>query len=205
MSVTRVYIVAPSPMSRAGLRSMLAATEEVEVVGEAASGDELLDDEEGSLEADVVLVAGEREDVESVPVSEDGETALVALGGEELLPVLEALALRGWGLLPPDALGEEISASLLAASRGLVVLPRYPNERVSRTAELDDSSEALTPREAEILELIGRGLSNRLMAQELHISEHTVKFHISSLYAKLGVANRAGAVSQGARRGWISL
>ena len=56
-----------------------------------------------------------------------------------------------------------------------------------------------------MLELIGHGLSNRLMARELHISEHTVKFHISSLYAKLGVTNRAEAVSQGARRGLISL
>ena len=204
MVVTRVYVVAPSPMSRAGLRAMLAATEEVEVIGESASGDEIPEDEE-FLEADVVLVAGEREDVESVPISEEGASALVALAEEELLPVLEALPLRGWGLLPPDASGEEISASLLAASRGLVVLPRYPSERGHRAVGIDEQGESLTPREAEILELIGRGLSNRLMAQELHISEHTVKFHISSLYAKLGVANRAGAVSQGARQGWISL
>jgi DNA-binding NarL/FixJ family response regulator len=184
---------------------MLAAAEEVEVVGEAASGDDITDEEE-LQEADVVLVAGDREDLEAVPISEEGQTALVALVEEELVSVLEAMPLRGWGLLPPDASGEEISASLVAASRGLVVLPRYPNERLPRSVTgIDEHHEALTPREAEILELIGRGLSNRLMAQELHISEHTVKFHISSLYAKLGVTNRAGAVSQGARRGWISL
>jgi DNA-binding NarL/FixJ family response regulator len=182
---------------------MLAAAGEVEVIGEAASGDEVLDDEEAFLEADVVLVAGEREDVEAVPVSEEGGAALVALGGDELLPVLEALALRGWGLLPADASAEELSASLLAASRGLVVLPSYPGGRAVRPVE--EPSEALTPRETEVLELLGRGLSNKLIAQELHISEHTVKFHISSLYAKLGVANRAGAVSQGARRGLIPL
>jgi DNA-binding NarL/FixJ family response regulator len=203
LTPARVYVVAPSPMSRAGLRSMLAAADEVEVVGEAASGDEVLDDEEAFLEANVVLVAGEREDVEAVPVSEEGGAALVALGGDELLPVLEALALRGWGLLPADASAEELSASLLAASRGLVVLPSYPGGREARP--VDEPSEALTPREAEILELLGRGLSNKLIAHELHISEHTVKFHISSLYAKLGVANRAGAVSQGARRGLIPL
>jgi len=56
-----------------------------------------------------------------------------------------------------------------------------------------------------VLELLSQGFSNRLIAGELHISEHTVKFHISSLYTKLAVNNRAEAVSQGARRGLISL
>ena len=53
--------------------------------------------------------------------------------------------------------------------------------------------------------LLGHGLSNKMIARELHISEHTVKFHISSLYSKLGVGNRAEAVSHGARHGLISL
>jgi DNA-binding NarL/FixJ family response regulator len=56
-----------------------------------------------------------------------------------------------------------------------------------------------------VLGLLARGLSNKQIARELHISEHTVKFHISALYAKLGVGNRAEAVSQGARHGLISL
>ncbi|HEV3477664.1 MAG TPA: response regulator transcription factor, partial [Rubrobacteraceae bacterium] len=72
-------------------------------------------------------------------------------------------------------------------------------------ASVEELSEPLTAREREVLELLGRGLSNRLIARELHISEHTVKFHISSLYAKLEVNNRAEAVSQGARHGLISL
>jgi NarL family two-component system response regulator YdfI len=56
-----------------------------------------------------------------------------------------------------------------------------------------------------VLDLLGHGLSNKMIARELHISEHTVKFHISSLYTKLAVSNRAEAVSQGARHGLISL
>jgi len=72
-------------------------------------------------------------------------------------------------------------------------------------ASAEELSETLTAREREVLDLLGHGLSNKLIGRELHISEHTVKFHISSLYTKLGVNNRAEAVSRGARYGLISL
>ncbi|HKH76039.1 MAG TPA: LuxR C-terminal-related transcriptional regulator, partial [Rubrobacteraceae bacterium] len=62
-----------------------------------------------------------------------------------------------------------------------------------------------TSRESEVLALLALGLPNKTIAHRLAISEHTVKFHVSSIYAKLGVTNRAEAVSQGARRGLISL
>ena len=73
------------------------------------------------------------------------------------------------------------------------------------TTAVEELSDPLTARESEVLDLLGHGLSNKMIARELHISEHTVKFHISSLYSKLAVSNRAEAVSQGARRGLISL
>jgi DNA-binding NarL/FixJ family response regulator len=87
------------------------------------------------------------------------------------------------------------------------VLPQTLTERLLQgpAPSVEELSEALTAREREVLDLLGRGLSNKLIARELHISEHTVKFHISSLYAKLGVNNRAEAVSRGARHGLISL
>jgi DNA-binding NarL/FixJ family response regulator len=69
----------------------------------------------------------------------------------------------------------------------------------------EELTEPPTAREGEVLGLLARGLSNKQIARELGISEHTVKFHISSLYAKLGVGNRAEAVSRGARHGLISL
>jgi DNA-binding CsgD family transcriptional regulator len=64
--------------------------------------------------------------------------------------------------------------------------------------------EPLTPREHEVLELLSQGLSNKLIARRLQISEHTVKFHVSSLYTKLDASSRAEAVSRGARLGLIS-
>jgi len=65
--------------------------------------------------------------------------------------------------------------------------------------------EALTAREREVLELLSRGLHNKLIARRLQISEHTVKFHVSSIYAKLGATSRTDAVSRGVRRGLITI
>jgi ATP/maltotriose-dependent transcriptional regulator MalT len=76
---------------------------------------------------------------------------------------------------------------------------------VAEAPAVEELSEPPTAREGEVLGLLAQGLSNKQIARELRISEHTVKFHISSLYAKLGVGNRAEAVSRGARHGLISL
>jgi DNA-binding NarL/FixJ family response regulator len=109
--------------------------------------------------------------------------------------------------VPPDAPPEELAAAVSAAAQGLIVLHNPMTGRLFQepAASVEELSEPLTARESEVLDLLGRGLSNKLIARELHISEHTVKFHVSSLYAKLGVNNRAEAVSQGARHGLISL
>jgi DNA-binding NarL/FixJ family response regulator len=204
---TRAFVVAPTPVTRAGLRSMLANAEgtEVRVVGEASSPT----DPSELSEADVVLLADEELLEEaSIAVAEDGTQALVLISEEEhAVSRLRAMQLRGWGVVPPDAPPEELAAAVAAAGQGLIVLPKAMIERLLHEpiASVEELSETLTTREREVLDLLGRGLSNKLIGRELHISEHTVKFHISSLYAKLGVNNRAEAVSRGARYGLISL
>jgi DNA-binding NarL/FixJ family response regulator len=209
MMTTRVFVVAPTPVTRAGLRSMLANAEgtDVRVVGEAASP--AAPDPSALSEADVILLAGEELLEEAaIAVAEDGTQALVLISEDDhAVSRLHALPLRGWGLVPPDAPPEELAAATTAAAQGLIVLPKPMTERLLQepAASVEELSEPLTAREREVLDLLGRGLSNRLIARELHISEHTVKFHISSLYAKLGVNNRAEAVSRGARYGLISL
>jgi DNA-binding NarL/FixJ family response regulator len=65
--------------------------------------------------------------------------------------------------------------------------------------------EALTSRELEVLEALGEGLSNKSIAARLGITEHTVKFHVSSIFGKLGAENRTDAVRRGVRRGLIAL
>jgi DNA-binding CsgD family transcriptional regulator len=69
----------------------------------------------------------------------------------------------------------------------------------------DGVEEALTARELEVLELLAEGLSNRSTAERLGISEHTVKFHISAIYGKLGASSRAQAIRRAARRGLITI
>ena len=207
MTQARVFIVAPTPTLRAGLRSMLAAVEgtALVVVGEGAASEP----ERRLSEADVVLVADEGWLEEAtLPASGDGTQSLLLLSDEaDATSRLRSLSVRGWGVVPTDALSEELGAAVAAVAQGLTVLPKTLAERLldEPAAPVEELSEPLTARESQVLGLLGGGLSNKMIARELHISEHTVKFHISSLYSKLGVSNRAEAVSQGARHGLISL
>jgi len=210
MTQTRVFVVAPTPTLRAGLRSMLAAVETADllVVGEAGMSAGPVPEPQLS-EADVVLVADEELLEEtSLSVSEDGTQSLLLLSDDEAATSrLRVLSLRGWGVVPPDAPSEELGAAVAAVAQGLTVLPKTLADQLldEPAAAVEELSDPLTARESEVLGLLGGGLSNKMIARELHISEHTVKFHISSLYSKLAVSNRAEAVSQGARHGLISL
>jgi DNA-binding NarL/FixJ family response regulator len=98
---------------------------------------------------------------------------------------------------------------VVAIGQGLIVLPPTLASRLltQRPAEigLDPAIEPLTPRELEVLELMGQGLPNKQIARALQISEHTVKFHISAIFAKLGAASRTDAVGRAARQGLIAL
>jgi DNA-binding NarL/FixJ family response regulator len=202
----RVFVVAPTPFSRTGLRSILESAEvgaDVLVVGEADSVVELV-----PPGADVVVVAGDDPMEEAArAVAEEGTQAILLLSEDDRsVPVLREFAPRGWGVVSPDAPPEELSAAIVAVIQGLVVLPRALTGRLLRGQEVvEEPSEPLTAREREVLGLLGQGLSNKMIARDLQISEHTVKFHVSSIYAKLGAASRTEAVGLGARLGLISL
>lgn len=109
---------------------------------------------------------------------------------------------RVWGILPTDASAEELIAAVHALAQGLIVgtptlLFESENEQLSPGP--------LTERESEVLGLLAKGLANKQIAVTLGISEHTVKFHVSSIYTKLNVTNRTEAVRAGLRGGWIAL
>ena len=213
---TQVFVVAPAPFARAGLRSMLEDAEMgdgVQVVGDAGS---LVEAGPELSEADVVVVAGDafvEETARTVAesVAEEGTQAILLLSEDDRsLPALRSLAPRGWGVVSPDAPPEEVWVAVAAVARGLVVLPRALTERLLRGpavfgGAVEELVEPLTAREREVLGLLGQGLSNKMIARDLHISEHTAKFHVSSIYTKLGASSRAEAVSLGARQGLISL
>lgn len=212
MSQVSVAIAAPTPMMRAGLRALLAV-EGIHVVADAASLADLLMERP---DVDVLVATADTLMQDSAYLSlGDGAAsmpAIVALAEDDRPGmVLRRLSLRGWGLVSPDAPAAELQAAVVAAAQGLVVfsLPlvgALSGPRTSMQTLVGSAlAEPLTARETEVLELLSQGLSNKLIARQLSISEHTVKFHVSSIYTKLNASSRTDAVSKGARLGLITL
>jgi DNA-binding NarL/FixJ family response regulator len=114
-------------------------------------------------------------------------------------------------ILPRESSENEIVSAVVAADRGLVLLdPEVTKELASQTRTVTSNSEngvdgleELTAREVEVLRLMAEGFGNKQIATRLGISDHTVKFHISSILAKLSVSSRTEAVTQGIRMGLI--
>lgn len=214
MSLVSVAIAAPTPMMRAGLRALLAS-DDIRVVAEAASLAELAMERP---DVDVLVATADtvvQDGPYLFPSLGDGATpmpAIVALSEDDRpATVLRRLSLRGWGIISPDAQAAEMQSAVVAAAQGLVVLS-LPLVGIlsglrpsTQTLEGGALAEPLTARETEVLELLSQGLSNKLIARQLNISEHTVKFHVSSIYTKLNAASRTDAVSRGARLGLITL
>jgi len=210
--MTRVFVVAQAPMMRVGLRTILT-TGEMQVVGEAARPAEFANE---LVDIDVIVLAEEELlQVLQRAVGGNRTPALVVLSSNNsrLMTMLNALSPRGWGVVPADASTAQLQAAVAAAAQGLIALPTLQAEQlleqraVVALSDIDTAlpDEALTTREREVLELLSRGLPNKLIARRLQISEHTVKFHVSSIYAKLGATSRTDAVSRGVRRGLITL
>jgi len=186
--VIRVLLNVSSPAMRAGLRALFSSDETIKVMGDSL---------EEANEADVVVTSAS-----TVLFAENESAAILFLADDQ--PNVEEMkrAYRVWGVLPTDASAEELIAAIHALSQGLIVgtstlLFESENEPQERGP--------LTERESEVLGLLAKGLANKQIAVSLGISEHTVKFHVSSIYTKLNVTNRTEAVGEGLRGGWIAL
>ena len=210
----RVFILAASPLIRAGLQSMLADSR-VDIAGSAADF-ETISGQLVDVEPDVVLVeiaADAHEDL--LNALEDAEIAreyaVVVLSEQPRADWLsKALRAGVRAVLPREVAPEQLRAALEAAAAGLVVV--HPSEvsavlpvpaAVSSPAR--ELPEPLTPREREVLQMISSGLGNKEIAGKLSISEHTVKFHVASILGKLGASTRTEAVSIGIRHGLVLL
>jgi len=192
--VIRVLLDVSSPALRAGLRALLSSDKTIKVVASPDS----MDDE---AEADVVITSASTASVSSL---EEGPVSAATLFlSDGPVNVRERRRFpHVWGILPADASAEELTAAVHALSQGLIVgAPALLFE--SENGPLERGP--LTERESEVLGLLAKGLANKQIAVELGISDHTVKFHVSSIYQKLGVTNRTEAVREGLRGGWIAL
>jgi two-component system, NarL family, response regulator YdfI len=212
--VIRAFIVAASPLARAGLENLLAARE-VEVVGSTGTV-EALTGQLADAAPDVVLIDSSGESLESLleSVAASGlvsDVNIVVLGdGSSAAASAEALSAGFRAVLPGDISPDQLVATLQAAASGLMVLhPAQVKDGFPAASapqrDVDELAEALTRRESEVLQMLAAGLGNKEIAARLGISEHTVKFHVASILGKLGAGSRTEAVSIGIRRGLVLL
>ena len=216
---TRVLVVAGSAVVRAGLESILVHAGEgnrFTVLGSAAPRSTLAEQLE-ELEPDVVLLElGSPDEPLVIPAERGALPAIVLLAdGGESGWVADTLRGGVLAMLPRAASADEIVAAVSSAAAGLVSIhPAFLESLVASpvaNAEAIDVAAPraghvrgeLTPREVEILRMLAEGLANKQIAARLGISEHTVKFHIASVYAKLGASSRTEAVRIGAQRGMV--
>jgi DNA-binding NarL/FixJ family response regulator len=195
----RVGIWASGLALRLGLREVFQELPDVEIVAGAA-------DPDGLLPVDILVLTSADYLAE---LEEDSPPVLLLT--DEVEDAIKLASFPVWGVLSLDASSEELAAALRALAEGLWVgSPVLMQNLLERHAlpEMEDAevvADPLTEREHEVLQLVAEGLANKQIALSLNISEHTVKFHLSSLYAKLGVTSRTEAVRTGARRGWVVL
>jgi DNA-binding NarL/FixJ family response regulator len=109
------------------------------------------------------------------------------------------------GTLSQDATPAQIVAAVYAAAAGLIVMPAEEGMAFLPHSPVEELAEALTPREMDVLEMLAEGLSNKMIAHRLSISDHTAKFHVNSILAKLNAGTRTEAVTRGIRLGLIKL
>ena len=216
----RVAVVASALAVRTGLRALLSESEDIEVVAEAASLGEAV-----PLPPDtnvLVLVTDNFSNSEDAArLQEDEAVPVLLLVSDEVNAdsLVSRLPLHAGGVLPLETSLEELLAAVSAITEGLFVsqpalleplLKRYTrmiaNESVVIGADAgEELVEPLTERETQVLALLAQGMPNKQVALSLGISEHTVKFHVSAIYAKLGVTNRTEAVRMGVRYGLVVL
>ena len=200
----RVVVADDHSVVRQGLRTFLGLDPELEMIGEAENGAEAVQ-LTGQLHPDVVVM-----DL-SMPVM-DGIAATLAIRGQ--MPDTEVIALTSVlddatvvgaikagaiGYLLKDTAAGELCRAIKAAAAGQVQLSPQAAELLVREVRAPESPEALTERETEVLRLMALGRANKQIARQLHITDKTVKTHVSSILAKLNVQSRTQAALHAVR------
>jgi two-component system nitrate/nitrite response regulator NarL len=208
----RLLVVASDPLARAGLATLLADRSGFQIVGQLEGG-ESLPDEIDIFKPDIIVWDLGWDPEKSLLWLEE-VAAGIAAGGIGIVALIsdDEPAAAAWsagakGLLYRDISGERLSAAVFAVAGGLAALePELMAAMVpaGSTEELV-LIEELTPRELEVLQLLAEGLANRAIAQQLGISEHTVKFHVNAIMKKTGSQSRTAAVVQATRLGLVVL
>jgi len=205
MDPIRVLIADDHPFYREGVRTMLSVAPEIEIVGEAASGDETITQAE-SLQPDVILMDLKMPGVNGIEATRRilhtsphiGVLVLTMFEADE--SVFAAMRAGARGYLLKDADQEELIRAIKAVSRGEAIFSPAIAQRLIhyfaalRPVAADLAFPELTDREREILELMAQGHTNAEIAERLMLRTKTVQNHISNIFSKLQVADRAQAI-----------
>jgi DNA-binding NarL/FixJ family response regulator len=205
----RVLVVDDHPIVRQGLVSVLGDEGDLEVVGEASSGREAVARVQ-RLQPDVVLLDLEMPDLDGVDAIPQmlalrpGLGILIFTAYDTDERVLGAVRAGARGYLLKGASAEEIARGIRTVSAGGSYLePRVASKLIAEVSSPRRAGLALSPREREVLRLVADGLPTKQISASLSITERTVKFHVNSIFRKLGAENRAQAVALAAQRGLL--
>ncbi len=205
----RVLVVDDHPIVRQGLVSVLGDEDDLEVVGEAGSGREAVARVQ-RLQPDVVLLDLEMPDIDGVAAIPQllalrpglGIVVFTAYDTDER--VLGAVRAGARGYLLKGASAEEIARGIRSVHAGGSYLePRVTSKLIAEVSSPRRGGLVLSAREKEVLRLVADGLPTKQISASLSISERTVKFHVNSIFRKLGADNRAQAVALAAQRGLL--
>lgn len=202
----RVVVAATSAVRRAGLESIIRTQPDFQLAASTGAIARLAS-YAGHSEADVVLA-----DSDSIPDLTELPAAIVMLREIADARTIARLLKAGVrSILPRESDAEDIVSAIYAAYSGHVLLSAEAAEKLAAVygdhepEPGDTLIEEITSREAEVLRMLAEGLVNKDIASRLGISDHTVKFHISSILEKLGASTRTEAVTLGIRRGLIPI
>ncbi|HLI52655.1 MAG TPA: response regulator transcription factor [Thermomicrobiaceae bacterium] len=208
----RILVVDDHPIVREGLVAILEAQDDLTVVGEAGNG------EEGvrlykSAKPDVVLMdlampgTDGVQAIQSIRAFDPGARVVVLTAYDTDERILQAVQAGASGYLLKGAPRDDIFRAVRVVNAGGSLLePVVAGKLLNRVGDIlrgDTVEEELSPRERDVLMLMTRGLRNKEIAYELHITERTVKFHANAIYRKLDVSGRTEAVSKAIQRGIV--
>ena len=212
----RVLVASASAVRRTGLETIIKTTPPLKLVS-SAHGISALSAQAREFQPDIILADLERPDpnfialVSSIWQAHAAPIFVLLIDAPDSGWTSRALRAGVKAILPRDALSEEIFSAIQAVHAGFVILDPEVTQELARHVHLESADhvpaafDELTTREIEVLRMMADGLGNKQIASRLGISDHTIKFHISSILDKLGASSRTEAVTLGIRMGLILL
>lgn len=214
MEVIKIVIVDDHPVVREGIGAMLKREPDFKIVGEASNGAEAIERAK-ELSPDVMLMDLRMPEIDGVEAitrikAEKPDIKFIILttySDDEY--IFKGIAAGARAYLLKDAPRDELFKAIRAVSRGeSLIQPVVASRLLDRLAELTNKAPAvdtLSEREVEVLNLMAKGVSNKDIADQLSITQSTVKTHITSIFQKLDVTTRTEAVTTALKRGIIQL